>query len=195
MRACTYVEEAEELAAIVRRVVASRGAEAALVYQRFHQIVSCPVLSPRVLMEVLNRRQRPSQVIGWCLGRRASRACMRGSTQDAGVGCVEPRTATWFLRHAVCVQTLSTAPGHAVEPHTAACPHLLRKNTLTRVWRAAEPLPGAAAAAGPPPERRRGAAGGRAARERVCRRPRGPGSHPGRQPPAVGRHHHPASPF
>ena len=41
VRACTYVEEAEELAAIVRRVVVSRGAEAALVYQRFHQIVSC----------------------------------------------------------------------------------------------------------------------------------------------------------
>lgn len=70
VRACTYVEEAEELAAIVRRVVASRGAEAALVYQRFHQIVSCPMLSFRVLTQVLTRRQRPSQVIAWSLGRR-----------------------------------------------------------------------------------------------------------------------------
>ena len=68
VRACTYVEEAEELAAIVCRVVASRGAEAALVYQRFHQIVSCPMLT--VLMQVLTRRQRPSQVIARSLCRR-----------------------------------------------------------------------------------------------------------------------------
>ena len=39
VRGCTYVVEAEELAAIVERVEATRGTDAASVYQRFHQIV------------------------------------------------------------------------------------------------------------------------------------------------------------
>ncbi len=39
VRSCTYVEEAGELAAVVDRVCATRGGDAAAVYSRFHQIV------------------------------------------------------------------------------------------------------------------------------------------------------------
>ena len=78
VRACTHVEEAEELAAIVCRVVASRGAEAAVVYQRFHQIVICPLLSSGCWQRCSIERQRPLEVVtsivkAWAIGESRAR--------------------------------------------------------------------------------------------------------------------------
>ncbi|KAK9846640.1 hypothetical protein WJX81_008203 [Elliptochloris bilobata] len=49
VRVCTYVEEADELAAIVGCVRDSHGAQAAAVYQRFHQILSRYQEQPQLL--------------------------------------------------------------------------------------------------------------------------------------------------